>query len=413
MKVVYVSAYDLPGQRFNGMVIHRALLSQGHESDYVVDLKYSAEDRVHALGSQLLRKLNRAANRMETRQSRQSDLSVLGLGMLSQPFTRRADLLHLQLLHARSFFSLRMLPWIANGKRSVLWTLHDPRITTGHCVHSLGCERWRTGCGECTDLSLPLVIKEDQTARNWELKRKSLERSSIHLIVASRWMEQRVAESPILQHLPRSVIPFGLDPEVFCVGDQAQVREELGIPLDARVAAVRWTPHNILKGTRFAEEALLRLPEGVVTNVLCFESDGSDVAALKTRYTVIPTPWMEEGRDVARAMTAADVFLMPSVGETFGMMAIEAMACGTPVVVFEGTSLPDVVGAPQSGVAVPQGDASALAAAITKLMTEPVFRQAMIDSSLALVARDYTEAAYVARHVALYEELIHEHRRAG
>ena len=39
--------------------------------------------------------------------------------------------------------------------------------------------------------------------------------------------------------------------------------------------------------------------------------------------------------------------------------------------------------------------------------------QAMIDSSLALVARDYTEAAYVARHVALYEELIHEHRRAG
>ena len=71
MKVVYVSAYDLPGQRFNGMVIHRALLSQGHESDYVVDLKYSAEDRVHALGSQLLRKLNRAANRMETRQSRQ------------------------------------------------------------------------------------------------------------------------------------------------------------------------------------------------------------------------------------------------------------------------------------------------------------------------------------------------------
>ena len=224
MKVVYVSAYDLPGQRFNGMVIHRALLSQGHESDYVVDLKYSAEDRVHALGSQLLRKLNRAANRMETRQSRQSDLSVLGLGMLSQPFTRRADLLHLQLLHARSFFSLRMLPWIANGKRPVLWTLHDPWITTGHCVHSLGCERWRTGCGECPDLSLPLVIKEDQTARNWELKRKSLERSSIHLIVASRWMEQRVAESPILQHLPRSVIPFGLDPEVFCVGDQAQVR---------------------------------------------------------------------------------------------------------------------------------------------------------------------------------------------
>lgn len=413
MKVVYVSAYDLPGQRFNGMVIHRALLAQGHDSDYVVDLKYSNEARVHTFGSRLLKKLNRAAGRLEIRQSRQMDLCPLGMELFGLPYARRADVVHLQLLHARNFFSLRMLPWIASGKRPVLWTLHDPWITTGHCVHSLGCDRWQTGCGECPDLSLPLPILEDRTARNWQLKRKSLQRASLHLIVASRWMEQRVADSPILQHLPRSVIPFGLDPEVFRVGDKAAARKTLGLPPDARVAAVRWTPHNMLKGTRFAEEALMRLPEGTVTHVLCFESNGNDVEKLKTRFEVIPLPWLEEGNDLARAMTAADVFLMPSVGETFGMMAIEAMACGTPVVVFEGTSLPDVVGAPESGVAVPHGDAAALSAAIGRLMTESAYRQQVIENALALVARDYTEAAYVARHVSLYEELLDGHRRAG
>ncbi len=411
MKVVHVSSYDLPGQRFNGMSIHRSLLAQGHESDYVVDIKYSTEPRVHALGPRLLRRLNGVAQRLETRQSRQSDLAVLGLGMFMHPFTWRAELVHLQLLHARSFFSLRLLPLLARGRRPVLWTLHDPWITTGHCVHALGCDRWRTGCGDCPDLTLPLPIKEDQTARNWQLKWKSLKRAAIHLIVASRWMERRVAESPILQHLPRSLIPFGLDPQVFHVGDQGAARAELGIPPDARVAAVRWAPHNILKGTRFAEEALLRLPEGVVTHVLCFESDGTDLAQLATRYQVIPMSWLQDGPEVARAMTAADVFLMPSVGETFGMMAIEAMACGTPVIVFEGTALPEVVDAPRGGIAVPQGDAGALAAAITRLMTEPGVRRCVVDHGLARVAHNYTEATYRSRHLSLYRELIDEHRR--
>lgn len=406
MKVVHVGSYDLPGQRFNGMVIHRALLAQGHASDYLVDVKYSAEAGVHALGSRLLRRLNRIANRCEARQSRQSDLAVLGLGMFTRPCTWRADLLHLQLLHARSFFSLRMLPLLARGRRPVLWTLHDPWITTGHCVHSLGCDRWRTGCGDCPDLTLPLPIREDKTARNWRMKWKSLQRSAIHLIVASRWMEQRVAESPILQHLPRTLIPFGIDPTVFHVGDRAAARVKLGIPPDARVAAVRWTPHNVLKGTRFAEEALLQLPDGVVTHVLCFESDGTDLETLRKRFETIPMRWLQGGPEVARAMRAADMFLMPSIGETFGMMAIEAMACGTPVVVFEGTALPDVVEAPRCGLAVPKEDAAALANAATRLMTEPDLRRSAVNNGLALVAREYTEAAYLSRHLALYRELI-------
>jgi glycosyltransferase involved in cell wall biosynthesis len=410
MKVVHVSAYDLPGQRFNGMVIHRKLLSDGHESDYLVDRKYSEDNRVHALGPWPLRRLNRLARRWEESASRQSDLCVLGLGAFTQRSFRAADLIHLQLLHARSFFSMRLLPYIANGSRPVLWTLHDPWITTGHCVHSLDCERWRTGCGACPDLSLPLSISHDRTAENWELKRSRIQRAHIHLIVASAWMERRVADSPILRHLPRTVIPFGLDSNIFRPGDKALARVAFQIPPEARVAAVRWTPHNILKGTKCAEEALMRLPDGIVSHVLCFESDGSDVTTLKTRYSVIPIPWMGDGKDVARAMTAADVFIMPSIGETFGMMAIEAMACGTPVVVFEGTALPETIDAPRCGCAVPKGDSEALANALMRLMTNVVMHDDLTRNGLALVSENYTEPTYVSRHVKLYEQLIDERR---
>lgn len=413
MKVVYVSSYDLPGQRFNGMVIHRSLLAQGHDSDFIVDRKYSSEPRVLAIGPRPLRWLNRVVVRAEKRLSRQADLCVLGLGVLGMRAVRQAQLIHLQLLHARRFFSLRLLPYLASGRRPVLWTIHDPWVTTGHCVHPLDCERWRTGCGACPDLSLPLPITHDRTAGNWELKRGILERSRLHLVVASRWMEQRVAVSPILGHLPRTVIPFGVDPAIFHRGDKAACRNRLAIPTDAKVVSVRWTPHNMLKGTKYVEEALMRLPEGVVTHVICCESSGEDVATLKSRYTVISLPWLERGADVATALAASDVFLMPSIGETFGMMAIEAMACGVPVIAFDGTSLPEVIDAPACGMTVPRGSAEALGAAITKVMTEQGLRQQLSANALARVARDFTEAAYVARHITLYERLIDGHRRTS
>jgi glycosyltransferase involved in cell wall biosynthesis len=414
MRVVYAGAYDAAGQRFNGVVIHRALLRMGHESDYAVAEKSLDDPRIHRIGSPLLHRLNRLAQSAEKRLGRQSDLALLGLSLVRQPYFRRADLVHLQLLHSRSVFSLRHLPAIAAGTRPVVWTLHDPWITTGHCVHSMGCERWRTGCGSCPDLTLPLKIERDRTAANWRLKQSILRRSRIHLVIASQWMERRAAESPILAHMPRTVIPFGLDPQVFCANDKRACRQKLGIPPGARVAAVRWTPHYELKGTRYAEEALRRLPTGTITHVICFDTDGGpDLDNLRGRYGVVTVNTHNDPAAIATALNAADCFLMPSLGETFGMMAIEAMACGTPPIVFEGTSLPEVVDAPRGGIAVPREDAAALAEAVASVMRDEGRRRALVSHGLLMAAREYAESVYVGRHLALYEELIDRRRSAA
>jgi glycosyltransferase involved in cell wall biosynthesis len=62
---------------------------------------------------------------------------------------------------------------------------------------------------------------------------------------------------------------------------------------------------------------------------------------------------------------------MPSMAEAFGMMAIEAMSCGRPVLCFEGTSLPGVTFAPDAGIAVPAADPAALAAVISNWIEHP------------------------------------------
>jgi glycosyltransferase involved in cell wall biosynthesis len=80
----------------------------------------------------------------------------------------------------------------------------------------------------------------------------------------------------------------------------------------------------------------------------------------------------------------ADVLVLPSLDEGFGIPALEAMSAGTAVVVSDAGSLPEVVG--DAGLVVPVGDVDALAGAIGRVLTDD-------DLRLALGARGRTRAA--------------------
>jgi glycosyltransferase involved in cell wall biosynthesis len=373
----------------------------GHSSHFAAADCSLKDEGIQCIGGPVLRFLNRLAVRIERRLSLQSTLPGLGLSL------RRELYFHLQLLHSRQFFSMLHLREIADGQRPVVWTVHDPWVTTGHCVHPLDCPRWQIGCGECPDLTTPLAIRRDTTRLNWRIKRWALKGARIHLVVASKWMQQRLRKSPIVAHLPTTLIPFGVDRVVFRPRDKGECRQKLGIPVKARAVGLRWTPWNVLKGTDYAVEALEKLPRGVITHVICFDSSpawGSE--SLRGKYEFMHLGWVDNDLAVSTALNAVDLFVMPSIAETFGMMAVEAMACGTPVVVFENTSLPEVVDSPYAGFAVPYKDAGALANAIQTVLQQSELRQCLVDNGLELVAREYTVEKYLERHLELYESLM-------
>ena len=67
--------------------------------------------------------------------------------------------------------------------------------------------------------------------------------------------------------------------------------------------------------------------------------------------------------------------VVPSLYEGFGLPAVEAMACGIPLIVSDGGALPEVAG--EGGVVVPAGDSEALASAIETLLDDPAARAAL------------------------------------
>jgi glycosyltransferase involved in cell wall biosynthesis len=102
---------------------------------------------------------------------------------------------------------------------------------------------------------------------------------------------------------------------------------------------------------------------------------------------------------------SADVFVMPSLVETFGVVLIEAMAAGLPVITSDSPGCRDVVRHNLDGVVVPPGDASAFAAAMRMLATAPDRRRHLSECSLARAA-EFDWGSVVDRYVALYRQVL-------
>src|SRR5207248_4324578 len=107
----------------------------------------------------------------------------------------RPDVVHAHNLHG-GYFDLRALPSLS-AQVPLILTLHDAWMLSGHCAHSFDCERWRTGCGHCPDLTIFPAIERDATAYNWRRKRSIYSKSKLYISAPSRWLMQRVEDSTL------------------------------------------------------------------------------------------------------------------------------------------------------------------------------------------------------------------------
>ena len=136
--------------------------------------------------------LSEGAARLEVYRGRE-DFYAPGTKHLLELFKAPVNILHLHNLHKdwntdrRSYFDLRALPWLSRRVPVVL-TLHDAWLLSGHCAHSMGCERWITGCGTCPDLDSYPALRRDGTAYNWKRKQAIFAQSRLYVTTPSQWL---------------------------------------------------------------------------------------------------------------------------------------------------------------------------------------------------------------------------------
>lgn len=327
--------------------------------------------------------------------------------------------LHGAFLPGGGYFDLRALPQLSH-ELPVLLTLHDAWLTTGHCAQSLGCDRWRTGCGSCPDLTLYAPLERDGTAANWRRKRDILQRSRLRVATPSAWLMRKVEDSIVAAGcVERRVIPNGVDTSVFAPGDRLEAAHRLGLPDDAHVlvAVANEIRTNRWKDYPTLEAATARLPgeigDGRPVVVLAVGTDADPVRFDGAELRFVPG--VTSAQAVAGILRAAHVFLHPTRVDTFPTTVLEALACGVPVVATAVGGVPEQVrplegpdgaAGAATGALVPASDAAALAATAARLCRDPGLRDALAANAAADARARFGLDRQATAYLDWYAELL-------
>lgn len=403
MNLLHINYIDINGSRFNGYDLCSCYRKMGHQTTQCVWYKLSNDENVFSLFDIPWRGyLLGLISRIEQRLSIQCLFSPFIFQLFFNKKFRKADILHLHIIH-NGFFNLFSLPLLSRLKPTV-WTLHDPWALTGHCVHMYGCERWKCGCGSCPKLDSLFPMEKDRTAFMWKLKKFLYKKSELNIIVSSSWMHDLVKQSPLLSDCPVYRIPFGIDLSVFKPLDCATIRQRLGIQPSRFVLGFRATTSEF-KGLEYIRQVLDKLNVNVPITLLTFNETGL-VDQFKDRFQVIDLGWLTDEDQTAEAINAVDIMLMPSIAESFGMMAIESMACAKPVIAFDGTALPETLFAPEGGVTVPSADVDSLVAVLERLIGDEEERLALGERARQLAKDHYDFNVHAHRVMEVYVDVI-------
>jgi glycosyltransferase involved in cell wall biosynthesis len=203
--------------------------------------------------------------------------------------------------------------------------------------------------------------------------------------------------------LPVAVVPYGIDLGVFAPIDKAAARAALRLPPDAFVVGfIADNRNEPLKGFVVLRRALERLAAPVQALAIGTGSAGEEqIGKARVRlFGHVASPPL-----LAILYSAADVFVVPSLIEGLGMVGMESVACGTPVIGSDAGGIPDVVQQGRTGWLFPPGDDAALAARLSALQQERGLALALAASCRAHAAEQWGLERQARRYLALYQEV--------
>ncbi|MNO27498.1 Alpha-monoglucosyldiacylglycerol synthase [compost metagenome] len=404
MNIVQVNNCDLMGRRFNGHDLQLSLNEQGHEA-YQIVLEKAGDNSttIPLLSTNELFVRSRLKN-LESQLSINSLIYPYGKVLYEHSVFQKADIVHYHLIH-NNFLSILDFPKLTSKKPSV-WTVHDPWVITGHCIHPCDCTGWRTGCHNCPKLDdFTFPMKVDKASEMWKIKKESYKNLDIDIIVASDFMEKCIMESPLTAHLNRiHKIPFGINVDVFQQSDKSKARGRWNIPERNFVISFR-AELNEIKGLSYIIEMLKKLDTTYPVTLLTLglQTLPRDITG---KFQIVELGWQNNQDLLVDFYTASDVFLMPSLAESFGLMAIEAMASGCPIIVFENTVLAEITFAPECGIAVPYKNADYLEIEVSRLLNNPAECKWRGEKGKELASRFYRYENYLKSHTALYRDIL-------
>jgi D-inositol-3-phosphate glycosyltransferase len=306
--------------------------------------------------------------------------------------------LHYDLLHSHYWLS----GWVALQLRQI-WSV--PLV---HMSHTLGYPK----------NAAAQQVWEQEPPRRLQVEYEVLTGSDA-LVAESPASKQHMVQAYGIDPARVQIIPCGVDTTLFCPQNRQQARRTLALPEAVPLVLFvgRLQP---LKGLDTLLRAVHLVRQQHPTLQTLIVGGGLDAGDPHEAEELACLRMLAEQLDLTSHLTfvkaqpqetlaqyyaAADVFVLPSHYESFGMVVLEAMACGTPVVASHVGGLASTIVHERTGLLAPVGDWPAFARAIMRVLASPALRDMCSHASVQR-AQTYAWPRVVERNVQLYHRLL-------
>ena len=231
--------------------------------------------------------------------------------------------------------------------------------------------------------------------------------SSDAVTAVSDWLKRKTIEQLCVEETPIEVIPNFIEPERF-----EAVRHLPGARRWAKPGEkilIHVSNFRPIKRVMDVLEVYLRVREKMPARLLLL-GDGPDRAKLESRCREVGccdgVVFLGNHPAVEEILHGADLFLLPSAGESFGLAALEALSCEVPVIAADAGGVPEVIEEGVDGLLFPVGDVDAMARGALELLGDPERHRAFARRGRERAVARFSEDAIVARYRALYEQVL-------
>ncbi len=416
MKVLQLSTDDFSGGASRAAYrLHMALLQCGIDSRMRVLMHQTANDKVIAgkaprgFSQKVKDKLHQKWREFGRRSFRSSNPIMHSFGDTSAGIVDEINSSDVDVVNLHWIANLLSIEDIGKIKKPIVWTLHDMWAFCGgeHVVFD-DQPNARFRVGYRSDNRPSGESGPDLNRQTWESKRKAWSAQTFNIVTPGRWMAACVGDSELLKHQAVRVIPNPIELDhLWRRIDKQFARAVLGLdPHKKYVLSGSAGGMTHLKGEDLLRDALFKL-----------KNDGKDVPDLliygqACPATVGPNDWpcqvhwlgrVNDDHVMSLIYASADVMAVPSRLDNLPNAAVEAHACGIPVVAFNIGGLPDIVDHQQSGWLAPAFDTDALAQGMAWVMQDDVRWKQLSAHARQIAEQRFAPNVVVNQYLDVYQ----------
>ena len=396
LQINSVSGYGSTGSICEEIAV--ALENEGHECFIAFGQLTSSYKNNFKIGTKIENHLHNLGSRIFGKQGYFTKNGTRKLIAFIEKYN--PDVIHLHNLHGNYLNLPILFSFLRNFEGKIVYTLHDCWAFTGKCSHytDVACYKWKTECISCVQVKKypPSLFLDNSTEMFHDKKEWLTNLPNLQIITVSHWLESQVRQSFLKEKNIQTIYNW-IDMDVF------KPIELYTNQFKYKIDITKFTILLVSAGW-YKNDAkwldLVKLASQIPVDFQIIVVGKIDKSC-KIPNNVINLNYVNSKEKMAELYNIADTYIHLSSEDTFGKVIAEALACGTPAIVYNSTACPEIVGN-NCGIIVNKGNIDEIYYAIKEIKSNT--KAYYSENCISFVTENFSMKTNILKTLNLYKD---------